>query len=588
MRIAGVIANPLLFHETGTRVMGILRSGKEAVRMKTPVLSLLFFLWLAALGAAGNAWAQADRIDNAALDGFREHIDEAADAGDALDVLVRDFYRARGYRPLWQEEGRIPALSTELEALDGDGLRPADYRPAELVETWRRVEAAGDDSREWQLAELGATRRFLLALRHLHLGKVDPESVDDEWELPSARFEPDMAELSLLVEADDIDAAFESVRPPYPPYQRLREGLARYRAIEEAGGWPQLPARDSSLRPGDRHPDVAQLRKRLAVLGDPQLLAADTDAYDSVALESNEAEHYDRPLAEAVRRFQRRHLLEDDGVIGPRTRMALNVDAGTRVDQIRVNLERARWLLHDLPERFVLVDIAGYQLSYVRGPEEEDVWRTRIVVGQPYRTTPTLRSSITHLTLNPTWTIPPTIFREDMLPRIREDRDFLEEQNLSVIDEDGERLDPDEVDWDKPGNIMLRQPAGADNPLGRVVIRFPNDYAVYLHDTPAQHLFARPQRAVSSGCIRVENVMELVAMLLEDHPSWDADALRKALDSGDTGTIHLPDRVPVILHYWTVDPSRDGELAFRPDIYERDGDLRAALHRPLPMNFEQR
>lgn len=554
--------------------------------MKMPLLYLLFVSWLGVGGVALPAWGQADAAEGTPA--LRERVEAAEREGDTLDGYVHDFYRTRDYRPLWGEEARVRALADSLAALDRDGLRPADYRPDELVETWERSQGTGASTEERLQAELGATRRYLLALRHLHLGKVDPERVDDEWELPLANFAPDMVELSMLVEAEDIEATFEKMRPAYPPYQRLREGLARYRAIEEAGGWPALPKRDDPLRPGDRDADVALLRERLAVLGNPELLAADTGFYEDVRLESREAEHYDDMLAKAVRRFQRQHLLEDDGAIGPRTRAALNVDATTRVDQIRVNLERARWLLHDLPERFVLVDIAGYQLSYVRGENEDDIWRTRIVVGQPYRTTPTLRSSITHLTFNPTWTIPPTIFREDMLPRIREDEEFLEEKNLRVIDADGERLDPDEIDWDKPGDAMLRQPPGGDNPLGRVVIRFPNDYAVYLHDTPSQHLFDKPQRAVSSGCIRVENIMTLIKMLIEDHPSGDAGMLREALQSGDTGTVDLPERVPVILHYWTVDPSRKGELAFRPDIYQRDGALHAALHEPLAVNFERR
>ncbi|EPC02361.1 hypothetical protein L861_15100 [Litchfieldella anticariensis FP35 = DSM 16096] len=556
--------------------------------LKVRLAKVLFVLLCAVTWNTGPAWGQESASIQALL-----HEEEQ---DTALGRLVRDFYQARNYRPAWREASRVSALVTALEGLDRDGLRPSDYRPDALALTWQRIQQAEESSQQTgessseaiARADLGATRRFLLALRHLYLGKLDPKTVDDDWDLPQATFTPDMAALFQAVEAGNIEAAFERVRPPYPPYERLRKGLAHYRAIEEAGGWSTLPARDSSLRPGDRHPDVALLRQRLGVLGQPELLAADTGHYvrtfRDVVLESPDAEYYDATLAEAVREFQRLHLLEDDAVVGPQTRSALNVGVGTRIDQIRVNLERARWLLHDVPESFVLVDIAGYKLSYFLG--SGDVWRTRIVVGQPYRKTPSLRSSITHLTFNPTWTVPPTIFREDKLPKIREDLDYLKRENLAVIDYQGNQLDPETVDWQNPGPIMLRQASGGDNPLGRVVIRFPNSYSVYLHDTPSQHLFDNPQRAVSSGCIRVENAMQFTRLLLDDNQRWDAASLRQAVDSGTTRTVNLRRRVPVILHYWTVDASTNGHLAFRPDIYQRDMALRVALHRPLQQNFD--
>lgn len=567
--------------------------------LKVRLAKVLFVLLCAVTWSTGTAWGQENAssgVSDAEVTAHLQALLHEEEQDTALGRLVRDFYQVRNHRPAWREASRVSALVTALEGLDRDGLRPSDYRPDALALTWQRIQQVEESSQQTgessseaiARADLSATRRFLLALRHLHLGKLDPKTVDDDWDLPQATFTPNMAALSQAVEAGNIEAAFERVRPPYPPYERLREGLAHYRAIEEAGGWPVLPARDSSLRPGDRHPAVALLRQRLGVLGQPELLAADTEhyvgAFRGVVLESPDAEYYDATLAEAVREFQRLHLLEDDAVVGPQTRSALNVGVGTRIDQIRVNLERARWLLHDVPESFVLVDIAGYKLSYFLG--SGDVWRTRIVVGQPYRKTPSLRSSITHLTFNPTWTVPPTIFREDKLPKIREDLDYLKRENLAVIDYQGNQLDPETVDWQNPGPIMLRQASGGDNPLGRVVIRFPNSYSVYLHDTPSQHLFDNPQRAVSSGCIRVENAMQFTRLLLDDNQRWDAASLRQAVASGTTRTVNLNRRVPVILHYWTVDASENGYLAFRPDIYQRDMALRVALHRPLQQNFD--
>ncbi len=235
--------------------------------------------------------------------------------------------------------------------------------------------------------------------------------------------------------------------------------------------------------------------------------------------------------------------------------------------------------MHGLPEAFVLVDIAGYRLSYFR-PNGE-VWRSRIVVGQPYRRTPSLRSEITHLTVNPTWTVPPTILREDVIPKVRRDPGYLARQNMQVLSPSGQRLSPGQVNWSNPGNVMIRQAAGPGNALGQVVVRFPNDHLVYLHDTPAQSLFAREQRAFSSGCIRVQGVLEFAQLLFDDTGS--GHDLRSLLADGRTRNVPLAETMPVILHYWTVHPDSGGQMVFRPDIYERDDVLLRALDRPLAL-----
>jgi murein L,D-transpeptidase YcbB/YkuD len=242
------------------------------------------------------------------------------------------------------------------------------------------------------------------------------------------------------------------------------------------------------------------------------------------------------------------------------------------------DLERARWLLHGEASAFILVDIAGYRISYFR-PNGE-IWRSRIVVGQPYRSTPSLRSEITHLTVNPTWTVPPTIYREDSLPKIRDDTGYLYRQNMSVLNLRGQRLDPQQIDWRNPGSIMLRQDPGPTNALGQLVLRFPDNHSVYLHDTPAQALFGRQQRAFSSGCIRVQGITELAQMLFDDTDT--AADVKALIATGDTRNINLRRTMPVILHYWTVHPGEDGELVFRPDIYQRqDARLQKALDQPL-------
>lgn len=490
---------------------------------------------------------------------------------------LQDFYAARQGRPAWQQTEAVAGFADALSTVENDGLNAADYRPGAIMSTHRQLQAGTSTLEDQVQFELRVSRVLMTVLQHLQRGKVDPYSVDPEWETPVTAPPLDLHEISQAVDAQRFEQAFVLARPEATPYHRLRAGLARYRHLERQGGWPRLPQRQYSLWPGDVHKDVALLRKRLLITGELGPSAAAEPATDPDVSSLPETYEYDEALVNAVKHFQRRHLLEEDGIVGRQTRAALNVSVTERIDQIRVNLERARWILHGEADEFVLVDIAGYRISYFR-PNGE-VWRSRIVVGQPYRRTPSLHSMITHLTVNPTWTVPPTIYNEDMLPRIRRDITYLDRQNISVLNFSGQWLDPDSIDWSNPGGIMLRQGPGPTNALGQVVLRFPNNHMVYLHDTPSQGLFSRQQRAFSSGCIRVQGVFQLAQMLFEDTGTQaDIDSL---IVAGETRNIHLKRSVPVILHYWTVHPGQDGELVFRPDVYQQDARLLKALDQPF-------
>ncbi|QEA39378.1 L,D-transpeptidase family protein [Pistricoccus aurantiacus] len=527
--------------------------------LKTLILSLMLFL---------PSWGFANERDSAVADALAAQL-----LGE--EIILQNFYAARQGRPAWQEIDTVAGFAAALSGLEADGLNSQDYWPDALVAGYRKLYSMESTPADGASFDLQISRILLAALHHLQRGKVDPYSVDPSWEVPIDAPSLDLAAISQAVDAQRFEQAFTLARPSAAPYERLRAGLARYRHIERQGGWPMLPARQQSLRPGDVHDDVLLLRERLAIIGELEVMAA--DLFTDTEPEVLDPRRYDDPLAGAVRRFQKRHLLETDGIIGPQTRAALNVPVAERIDQIRVNLERARWLLHGLPDSFVLVDIAGYRVSYFR-PDGE-IWRSRIVVGQPYRRTPSLRSAITHLTVNPTWTVPPTIRREDILPRVRRDPGYLARRNMSVLSPSGRRLDPWQIDWWNPGNVILRQGPGPNNALGQVVLRFPNNHLVYLHDTPSQGLFAREQRAFSSGCIRVQGILELAQLLFDD--TGTPARIASLIARGKTRNISLARPVPVILHYWTVQAGQDGELVFRPDIYQRDAALLAALDRPL-------
>lgn len=459
----------------------------------------------------------------------------------------------------WSEEPRLDRLLVALEDMVTDGLNPADYG-VERLRQWRQ---AGGSARE--LEEM-ATRAYLLALLHLYRGKVDPAALDAHWNFASARPEVEelLAQARGAADRGEPAAAFNFARPVRPEYNLLRTALARYRGLAREGGWPAVPT-GKPLKPGMTDPRVVVLRTRLQIAG-----LASREPRPDPAL-------YDDELALALIRFQREAYLEPDGVVGPSTLAALNLPVADRIDQLRANLERMRWVHDPGTGPMVVVDIAGFRIAYVK--DGKAVWGSRVQVGRSYRSTPVFRAKITHLTLNPTWTVPPTIMAKDVLPKIRKNRAYLKKNRLRVFTPEGRSIPASAVNWWRPGNIIIRQDAGEDNSLGQLAIRFPNPYSVYLHDTPHKELFESSQRAFSSGCIRVENVHELAVLLLDDPVQWSRAGLDAAIGEGKTRQVDLVTPIPILLAYWTVDVAPDGYVAFKADIYERDRPLVTVLDR---------
>ncbi|WP_447555539.1 L,D-transpeptidase family protein [Vreelandella sp. EE22] len=503
----------------------------------------------------------------------------SAHAGDALPLAA--FYQGRDGQLAWQDAALVDGLIDAIQRLEEDGLTPSDYRAARLRKAFQLSRQGDADARA--RFDVDATHALLLALEHLSRGKVNPQSLEAHWdgERPDRRYH--LTQVRHALERGDVEAAFEAARPQSAAYRELRHALSEYRALARRAGAqvPYLSGRETALRPGDTGDDVLVLRERLALWGQGGLVVADEQAYPMIDALSRDADqrHFDATLESAVKRFQRRHQLHADGVVGDQTRLALNTPLDRRIDQLRINLERARWLESFENERArVWVDIAGYTLHYLRPNGQQ--WDARVVVGSPQRATPVIHSAISHLTINPTWTIPPTIMREDVLPRVRSDVSYLSRRDIQVLSPSGERLDPSAVNWQRPGGVMLRQVAGSGNPLGRIVVRFPNNDMIYLHDTPAQGMFGRTRRALSSGCIRVEGISELAQLLLRDSGSQHQVSTLLSRGTSDRN-VSLPQRIPVMLHYLTAWPNAEGEVEFRDDIYRHDDALLSALSRAV-------
>lgn len=488
-------------------------------------------------------------------------------AGEAIRAATElpRFYEARGFRPAWVDAaGLLPPaddLLTALEGADAEGLDPADYHVARIRALLR--------TRPVPLTELELllTDAFLLYGAHLVGGRVDPVTIHPEWN--AARREADLvALLDSALATGDIGGALATLAPAHPGFRRLRDTLARYRAIAGRGGWPVVPGR--TLRPGMRDPAVPTLRARLVASGD----LAETASPDPA--------RYDAALAAAVKRFQARHGLDPDGVAGLETNALLNVPVEERVRQLELGMERWRWLPRDLGHRHVRVNIAGFEAEVVEG--DSTVFATRVMVGQRYRRTPVFSDRISYLVLNPTWTIPPNILEVDKLPLIREDPDYLSRNRIRVLAPDGREVDPGTVDWRAvtgKTSYRLRMDPGPENPLGQVKFMFPNPYFVYLHDTPGRDLFDKGDRAFSSGCIRVERPLDLAALLLRD-AGWDRARIERAIRQPGEQTVPLPKPVPVHILYWTAWVEPDGAVQFRSDVYDRDAALDAALRAPPP------
>ena len=295
--------------------------------------------------------------------------------------------------------------------------------------------------------------------------------------------------------------------------------------------------------------------------------------------EALNSENFDDPLEQAVIRFQNRHHLTADGAVGKQTLATLNVPVEDRIDQIKINLERARWVLHAISGKFVIVDIAGFEIFVYKN--DQFLWTSRVQVGRPFRQTPVFKSEITYLELNPTWTVPPGILARDILPAVKKDANYLKDRSIRVIDRTGKIVNQDTIDWSKYSGpnfpYMLRQDPGPNNALGLIKIMFPNQHLVYIHDTPSKSLFERADRTFSSGCIRTEKPFELAELLLGDPDKWNPDSFKQIIDSGRTQSITLPKPVPVLLFYWTVSVRPDGTVRFKRDPYQRDAGVLEGL-----------
>jgi murein L,D-transpeptidase YcbB/YkuD len=494
--------------------------------------------------------------------------------------LTRQFYQKRGDRFAWID-GRKPRREMDeligvLQSADRDGLDPALYNVPIL--TARRQEAGrgfltmkGFNENEAADLDVWLTYLYLRYASDLTNGLSGLSHADPKWKLRDKRTDPGPL-LEKALEEHRIAQSLQELTPAHLQYTGLRDALAKYREIAQRGGWPAVPA-DLKVKPGQRHPGVVSLAKRLAASGD----------YRGTIDEQNPV--YGPDLQEAVKRFQRRHGLEPDAVIGRAVVAQMNVPAEARVSQIALNLERWRWLPRDLGERHVLVNVPEYRLEVWEG--QRVPLSMRVVVGKKDTPTPIFADDMTYVVFSPYWNVPPDIVKNETIPSALRDPAFLQRTNMEVLDKAGKTVDPSSVDIEDVGEYRFRQRPGSSNSLGLVKFMFPNSYNVYLHDTPADSLFARATRSFSHGCVRVEQPEQLAQYVLRDQPQWTPERISEAMRSGVEKSVKLSSPLPVYLGYWTARVSADGIVQFRDDLYAIDARQMTLLERTIEQLKQQ-
>jgi murein L,D-transpeptidase YcbB/YkuD len=478
---------------------------------------------------------------------------------------VRAFYEGHGFQPVWFD-GRRPkphaqALVSAIRSAEAEGLKATTYAVPDAsrlhaAASWNPLKKGFDTEQALDL-ELQLSYAFVKYASHLASGRTDPATVDPHWFVT-----PRKVDVSALMEqaaAGRVEETLRALSPQHPQYERLRETLASYREIASRGGWPTVPGR-ARLKVGSRGPEVAALRARLAATGDLAAGAAPAPAPEAV---------FDAEVREALERFEQRHGLQADGVLDREALRELNVPVPQRIEQITLSMERWRWLPESLGERHVLVNVPMYQLEvYENG---HVVLPMRVVTGKKDNPTPIFMDKMENVVFSPYWNVPPNIARNETIPAVMNDPGYLDRNDLELVK--GNRvISPWSVSWSavEAGDYTFRQRPGKKNALGHVKFIFPNKFDVYLHDTPADSLFARTDRSLSHGCVRVEKPLELAEYVLRDQPEWTRERILAAMHSGSEKWVALKQPLPVYILYMTAWIDPHGAVQFREDIYGHD------------------
>ena len=486
---------------------------------------------------------------------------------------VREFYEETGYKLAWSHAGKATPQALELirilEEAESKGLDSKDYdgaRWSDRVKTLQSNHGPQESARiSFDVALTVSGARYI---SDLHLGKVDPEDLHKDFDVERQHHDPGAFLRTKVVDAQNVADALTQVECPYPGYRRDLVVLQRYLQMEKEEAPDPLPQVAKPIAPGQTYDGAAKLVRRLQFLGD---LPASTTVPNDSSIYSNE-------IAQGVKLFQTRHGIEPDGKLGPQTIGAINQPISHRVEQLRLSLERWRWLPHDYAEPPIVVNIPEFKLRAGELPEKP-TFITSVVVGKAMRTqTPVLEEDMKYVVFWPYWNVPRGILRGEMIPKIAKDPEYVQRNGYEIVTFDGQVVTDGSVGDDvlarlRAGKLTVRQKPSPKNALGLIKFIFPNDNNVYLHSTPAQSLFSRTRRDFSHGCIRVEDPKALAEWVLRNNSGWTKQRIAEAFAAGKQQQVNLARMIPVLIVYATAVTEEDGQVFFFPDIYGHDSVL---------------
>ncbi len=496
--------------------------------------------------------------------------------------LIAKLYTMEGslITPKWSLRANVLQMLEVIREIHQDGLNSEDYHFSAIEMLADNISTSEIvDAEEVAQFELLLTDAFLQLSAHLSNGKTDSETIDPQWDAAQRNLDIDWESFmdSTLIRKD-ITATMHQLTPNHREYINLKKALIKYQKFQADGGWEPIVTTVSKLERGMVHPDVALLRKRIA------------KTQGDILPDTEDENLFDESLHNQIVVFQHRNGLTADGAVGKQSIMALNIPLEERIASIEANLERWRWLSDQLGERHIKVNIANFELQLV--DHNKTVFVSEAIVGKPFRQTPVFSSLMTYLVINPDWTVPPTILKNDVIPAVIKNPNYLKEKRMKVITRNGDPVSDASIDWERAAQsgfpYMIRQDPGPDNALGLVKFIFPNQHNVYIHDTPTRNLFAQTERTFSSGCIRVNHPLELARILLESNdPTWSAEQISKVVAGNQPRTVRLNEAIPVHLLYLTAWADDDGIVYFRRDIYNRDQPLLMALKQKYALVREE-
>ncbi|MGA9494253.1 MAG: L,D-transpeptidase family protein [Terriglobales bacterium] len=534
----------------------------------------LLFVSLACFSAGQEPDIQ-NLVTNGHLEGMRW-----PDFSDYRNWL-KEFYEPTGFATAWVQGSQpVPQAVALIEVFRDawkKGLNPEDYDASRWEGRIRALQgsASGPAVARFDVALTVCTMRYVSDLR---IGRINPAHFKFGLGVEQKKYDLAQFLRDRIMTASDLQAVLDGVEPPFPGYRRTEEALGHYLELARTDDGEKLPEVTKTIDPGQSYTGLPRLARLLRLVGD---LPAD-------AALTGDTQTYTGPLVDAVKRFQRRHGLDNDGRIGPGTIKQLNVPLQHRVLQLQLTLERWRWLPAEFSAPPIIVNIPDFQLRAL--DENNNVTLTmRVVVGKAMRTqTPVFTRDMTYVVFRPYWNVPPSILHSEIVPAIQRDRSYIARKNYEVATYDGKVITSGNISDDvlaqlRAGKLMVRQKPGPANALGLVKLIFPNEHNVYLHSTPSPELFSRSRRDFSHGCIRVEKPAELATWALRNNPSWTLERVKQGMQSGkDDVTVSLAKRIPVFIVYGTALAYENGEVHFNDDIYGHDATLAAALARGYP------